>query len=447
MSAIGASRPGRSEPQGGMLEPTIETMPRAELARLQLERLGDTLRHASANVAVFRHRLEHTGLTPGDVRSLEDLRRLPFSTKSDLHDNYPTGMFAVARDQLIRIHASSGTTTGRPTIVGYTRRDLESWAALMARSLYCAGVRPGDMVHNAYGYGLFTGGIGVHYGAERLGCAVVPMSGGNTARQITMLRDLGADVICSTPSYALRIAELADHDGVDLRGAPLRLGVFGAEPWSEAMRAELEARLGITAVDIYGLSEVMGPGVAIECHQARAGMHGWEDQFIFEVVDPQSGEPLEPGAAGELVITTLTKQALPLIRYRTRDITRLTLDRCECGRTHLRLSKFTGRTDDMMIIRGVNVYPSQIEEILVGLAQVAPHYQLLIGREGPLDTLTIEVEAIAGVPADSYPHTGAAIGHEIKSRIGVTCEVQVKPPGAVPRSEGKAIRVRDLRQR
>jgi len=430
-----------------MIEPEIETMPRAELARLQLERLGETIRHAYAKVAVFRHRMELESLTPDDIRTLDDLRRLPFSTKSDLHDNYPFGMFAVARDQLVRIHASSGTTTGRPTIVGYTRHDLDTWAALMARSLYCAGVRPGDMVHNAYGYGLFTGGIGVHYGVERLGCTVVPISGGNTARQITMLRDLGADVICSTPSYALRIAELAEHDGADLRGAPLRLGVFGAEPWTEAMRMELQIRLGITAVDIYGLSEVMGPGVAIECHQARAGMHGWEDHFIFEIVDPQTGEPLAPGTPGELVITTLRRQALPLVRYRTRDITRATFDRCECGRTHLRLAKFAGRTDDMMIIRGVNVYPSQIEEILVGLAKVAPHYQLLIGREGPLDTLTVETEAIPGASADSYPHLEAAIAREIKSRIGVTCEVRVQSPGAVPRSEGKAVRVRDIRKR
>jgi phenylacetate-CoA ligase len=429
-----------------MIEPEIETMPRADLARLQLERLGQTIRHACANVAVFRHRMELEGLAPEDIRTLDDLRRLPFSTKNDLHDNYPLGMFAVPRVRLVRIHASSGTTTGRPTIVGYTRDDLETWAALMARSLYCAGVRPGDIVHNAYGYGLFTGGIGVHYGAERLGCTVVPISGGNTARQITMLRDLGADVICSTPSYALRIAELAEHDGVDLRGAPLRLGVFGAEPWTEAMRMELEIRLGITAVDIYGLSEVMGPGVAIECHQARRGMHGWEDHFIFEVVDPQTGEPLAPGAPGELVITTLTRQALPLIRYRTRDITRINPDRCECGRTHLRLAKFAGRTDDMMIIRGVNVYPSQIEEILVGFAGLAPHYQLLIGREGPLDILTVEVEATPDAPAESHLHTEAAIAHEIKSRIGVTCEIRVKPPGAIPRSEGKAARVRDVRK-
>jgi phenylacetate-CoA ligase len=429
-----------------MFEPEIETMARADLARLQLARLGETLRHAFSRVALFRHRMELEGLTPDDVRSLADLRRLPFSTKNDLHDNYPLGLFAVPRDALVRIHASSGTTTGRPTIVGYTRADLETWAGLMARSLFCAGVRPGDMVHNAYGYGLFTGGIGVHYGAERLGCTVVPISGGNTARQITMLRDLGADVICSTPSYALRIAELAEQDGVDLRGAPLRLGVFGAEPWTEAMRIELETRLGITAVDIYGLSEVMGPGVAIECHQARAGMHGWEDHFIFEIIDPQSGEPLPPGRPGELVITTLTKQALPLIRYRTRDITRVTLDRCECGRTHLRLAKFAGRTDDMMIVRGVNVYPSQIEEILVGFAGLAPHYQLQIGRDGPLDTLTVEVEAVPGAPVESYPQAGAAIAHEIKSRIGVTCEVQISAPGAIPRSEGKAVRVRDVRR-
>lgn len=428
-----------------MLEPALEALPRVQLAELQLERLKATLRHAYRNVPLYRARLDHADVDPASIHSLKDLPRLPFSTINDLHDNYPMGLFAAAQPEIVRIHASSGTTTGRPTMVGYTRRDLDTWAGLMARSLYCAGVRPGDIVQNAYGYGLFTGGMGVHYGAERLGCTVVPISGGNTERQIAMIRDLGTHVLASTPSYALRIAEVAEREGADLRGAPLRLGVFGAEPWTEAMRAELETRLGITAVDIYGLSEIMGPGVAIECHQACAGMHGWEDHFLFEVVERESGEPLGPGEPGELVITTLTKEALPLIRYRTRDITQITTEPCRCGRTHLRILKFTGRTDDMMIIRGVNVYPSQIEEILLETPQLAPQYQLLIGREGPLDTLTIEVEVKPGVSTDGFDRIALAIGREIKSRIGVTCAVEVKECGQIPRSEGKAVRVRDLR--
>jgi len=350
-------------------------------------------------------------------------------------------MFARPRESLARLHASSGTT-GKPTVVGYTARDLATWADLMARSMACAGARPGDVVHNAYGYGLFTGGLGAHYGAERLGATVVPMSGGSTERQVLLIQDFGARVLCATPSYALNIAEVAEREGVDLRASKLEIGLFGAEPWSEGLRREIEARLGLKALDVYGLSEIMGPGVAVEC-EAQDGLHAWEDHFLFEIIDPQSGQPVPEGEAGELVITTLTKQALPMIRYRTRDITRATTARCACGRTHLRLQRITGRNDDMLIIRGVNVYPSQIEAVLVGLPGVAPHYQLVVERNGSLDELTVEVEAA------SLEHVleelEARVRHQIKSMIGVTTRVVAKKPGEVPRSQGKAVRVRDLR--
>ena len=447
MDTVRKKTPVRDAARGGMLEPELETMPRAQLAELQLKRLRETVRHAYENVALFRERLTQAGLTPGDVRSLDDLPRLPFTRKTDLLDNYPFGLFAVPRERLARIHASSGTTSARPTIAGYTRDDLHTWTGLMARSLACAGARPGDVLHNAYGYGLFTGGLGFHYGGERLGCTMVPMSGGNTAKQVTVMRDFCATVLASTPSYALHIAEVAEHEGIDLRGGPLRLGIFGAEPWSEALRGELEARLGIAAIDLYGLSEIIGPGVAAECHEARGGMHVWEDHFLMEIVDPETGRSLPFGQTGELVITTLTKQALPMIRYRTRDITKATVEPCACGRTHLRISKFSGRTDDMMIIRGVNVYPSQVEEVLVGFPNLAPQYQLVIRRDGSLDTLFVEAEAEPEVAASEYPAIAESVGHRIKSRIGVTCVVEIKRPGELPRSEGKAVRVRDLRNR
>ncbi|HEX6156475.1 MAG TPA: phenylacetate--CoA ligase [Burkholderiales bacterium] len=417
-------------------EREAETLPRAALERLQLRRLRATVKDACARVPLHRNRMQSLGIAPRDIRSLEDLQKLPFTLKSDLRDHYPFGLFARPRASLVRIHASSGTT-GRPTVVGYTRQDIATWARLMARSLACAGVRAGDVVHNAYGYGLFTGGLGAHYGAERLRATVVPMSGGATERQVLLLRDFGARVLCATPSYALNIAEVAEREGVDLKKSSLDIGIFGAEPWSEAMRGEIEARLGIRAFDIYGLSEIMGPGVAVEC-EAQDGLHGWEDHFLFEIIDPESGRALPEGKRGELVITTLTKQALPMIRYRTRDITRLTRERCACGRTHARLERITGRNDDMLIIRGVNVYPSQIEAVLVGLPGIAPHYQLVVERHGSLDTLTIEVEA---------GDAGAAerVAHHVKSMIGVSATVKVMQPGAVPRSQGKAVRVRDLR--
>jgi phenylacetate-CoA ligase len=429
---------------GYMYAPAVERMERGELRRLQLERLKASLAHAYANVPHYRRAFDAAGVAPDDLKRLEDLARFPFTVKGDLRDNYPFGLFAVRREKLVRLHASSGTT-GKPTVVGYTEGDIDTWAELMARSLACAGVRPGDVVHNAYGYGLFTGGLGFHYGAERLKCTVTPMSGGNTERQIALMTDFGAEVLAATPSYALNIAEMAEKLGVDLARSPLRVGVFGAEPWSETMRAELDRRLGIHACDMYGLSEIMGPGVAIECTQ-RCGLHGWEDHFLFEVVDPETFEPLPFGAAGELVITTLTKQGLPMVRYRTRDITRLTDEPCACGRTHLRILRVTGRNDDMLIIRGVNVYPSQVESVLVGFPGIAPHYQLVVSRQGILDHLTVEVEAAQAAEEDARLHLGHQVRHHIKSMIGVTCEVLVRLPGELPRSQGKAVRVRDLRK-
>jgi phenylacetate-CoA ligase len=430
-----------------MFDRDAETMPRIVLAELQTVRLRQTLEYAYANVAQHRRKFDAAGVKPGDCRSLADIARFPFTQKADLRDAYPFGMFAVPRADLLRVHASSGTT-GKPTVVGYTRRDLDAWSDLMARSLACAGARPGDIVHNAYGYGLFTGGLGVHYGAERLGCTVVPMSGGGTERQVILLKDFAANVICATPSYALNIAEVAVAMGVDLRGPALRIGVFGAEPWSEAMRRDLQARLGVKAVDVYGLSEVLGPGVGSECHVAQAGLHGWEDHFLFEIVDPQTLQVLPAGETGELVVTTLTKQALPMIRYRTRDITRLDHAPCECGRTHVRIMRVTGRDDDMLIIRGVNVYPSQVEAVLVGFPGLAPHYQLVLTRDGTLDAMTVEVELAPGADVADAARARKAqdVVHHVKSLIGVTCAVTVKSPGEVPRSEGKAVRVRDLRK-
>jgi phenylacetate-CoA ligase len=424
-------------------EPAHETMPREELAALQLRRLRATLRNAYDNVPFHRARLDADFIEPNDLRSLDDIRRLPFTVKTDLRDHYPFGLFARPRAGLARLHASSGTT-GKPTVVGYTGNDLRTWADLMARSFACAGARPGDLVHNAYGYGLFTGGLGAHYGAERLGATVVPMSGGSTERQIALIVDFGARVLCATPSYALAIAEVAEHQGVDLRRSALEVGLFGAEPWSEAMRQEIEVRLGLKAVDIYGLSEIMGPGVACECDH-RCGLHGWEDHFLFEVIDPETNAPVPEGNAGELVITTLTKEALPMLRYRTRDITRVTRAPCDCGRTHLRILRITGRTDDMLIIRGVNVYPSQVEAVLIGAAHIAPHYQLVVERRGSLDHMTVEVEVRRGVGPDAFEAIARDVAHHIKSLIGITTDVVVKKPDEIPRSQGKAVRVRDLR--
>ncbi|SDD68697.1 phenylacetate--CoA ligase family protein [Rhodospira trueperi] len=431
-------------PQAGMFDPQVETLPRAALADLQLDRLRRTLAHVYANVPHTRRAFEAHGVGPDDLRSLDDLRRFPFSVKADLRDTYPYGLFAVPRTQVVRIHASSGTT-GKPTVVGYTAGDIDRWSDMMARAMATAGTRPGEVVHNAYGYGLFTGGMGFHYGAERLGCTVVPISGGNTERQIAMMLDLEASILCSTPSYALNLAEAAERMGVDLRDSPLRIGLFGGEPWSDGLRREIDARLGIQSTDSYGLSEIIGPGVAMECPH-RCGLHGWEDHFLFEVIDPETLEPLPMGSTGELVITTLTKEALPMIRYRTRDITRLSDDPCACGRTHVRIMRVTGRNDDMIIIRGVNVYPSQIEAVMLGFPGTAPHYLLTVERQGSLDTLDVQVEAAPDVAANAYPAMADRVRRHIKSIVGVTCGVSILAPGTLPRSEGKATRVRDLRR-
>lgn len=428
---------------GVFFDRAIETMPRERLAALQLERLRRTLQHARERVPLYRQRLEAMGVEADDVRTLDDVRALPFTYKSDLRDHYPFGLFARPVGELARLHASSGTT-GRPTVVGYTAGDLDTWAQLMARSLACAGARPGDVVHNAHGYGLFTGGLGVHAGAERLGAVVVPISGGATERQIALLIDFGARVLVATPSYALVIAETAERLGVDLRASALRTGVFGGEPWSESTRRAIEARFGLRAHDLYGLSEIMGPGVACECDE-QEGLHGWEDHFLFEVLDPETQQPVPEGQAGELVITTLTKDALPMLRYRTRDITRITTAPCDCGRTHLRILRIAGRSDDMLIVRGVNVYPSQIESVLVGKPRLAPHYQLVLRRNGPIDEVTLEVEALPGVARDVFPELAREVAHLVKAMVGISTQVVVKGPGEIPRSEGKAVRVRDLR--
>src|SRR5262245_56873688 len=432
---------------GFMFDPAAETMSRDALTALQVERARRTLDRAYASVPLYRQRFDAAGVKPGDFKALADIGRFPFTLKSDLRDNYPFGMFALPRDQVLRLHASSGKS-GKPTVVRYSKGDLALWSDLMARSLACAGARPGDIVHNAYGYGLFTGGLGAHYGAERLGCTVVPVSGGATERQVTLLQDFGANILCATPSYALNIAEVAQGMGVDLRETSLRIGLFGAEPWSDAMRRDLEARLGIKAIDIYGLSEILGPGVACECHVARAGLHGWEDHFLFEIVDPETLQPLPMGESGELVITTLTKEALPMIRYRTRDITRLNDKPCACGRSHVRIMRVSGRDDDMLIIRGVNVFPSQVEAVLVGFPGLAPHYQIVLTREGVLDAMTVEVELAPGCDVSGIQRAdkAAAVTAHIKSMIGVTCRVEVKSPGEMPRSQGKAVRVKDQRK-
>jgi phenylacetate-CoA ligase len=448
VSRSSAGRADRAPRDGDdfMYDRAAETMPRETLAALQLERLRRTLERAYAKVAPIRAKFDAARVKPDDLRTLADIVRFPFTTKADLRDNYPFGLFAVPREQVIRLHASSGTT-GKPTVVGYTRADLELWADLMARSLACTGARPGDIFHNAFGYGLFTGGLGFHYGAERLGLTTVPVSGGATERQVMLLQDFGATVIGATPSYALNIAEVAAGMGVDLRKLPVRYAACGAEPWSEAMRAELEAKFGMKVMDTYGLSEIIGPGVANECHQAQAGLHLWEDHFFCEVIDPQTLEPVPAGEPGELVVTTLSKEALPMVRYRTRDITRLIEEPCVCGRSLRRMARITGRSDDMLIVRGVNVYPSQIEAHLVGFPGLAPHYQLVLTREGALDAVTIEVELDRPAPPDE-PFV-AKLAHDvrnhIKAMVGVTCEVVLKPPGAVPRSQGKAVRVKDLR--
>jgi phenylacetate-CoA ligase len=426
------------------LEP-IEKASVDELRALQLKRLQATLRHAYANSPVYRAKFEAAGVHPDQCRSLADLRQFPFTSKADLRSAYPFGMFAVPREQCVRIHASSGTT-GKPTVVGYTRNDIDTWATVMARSIRAAGARPGEMVHVSYGYGLFTGGLGAHYGAEKLGLTVVPFGGGQTERQVQLITDFKPDIIMVTPSYMLAIADEFERQGLDPRAARLRLGIFGAEPWTNDMRAAIEQRMGLDAVDIYGLSEVMGPGVANECVETKDGPTIWEDHFYPEVVDPETGEPVADGELGELVFTSLTKEALPIVRYRTRDLTRLLPG---TARTMRRMEKITGRSDDMMIVRGVNVFPTQIEELILKRAELAPHYQCILTREGPLDCLTVAVETRQGLPHEGSEAQAAAerLAHEIKTYVGTSARIELRPSGGIERSLGKAKRVVDQRPR
>jgi phenylacetate-CoA ligase len=419
----------------------IEYAGRDRLAALQLERLRWSLHHAYTNVPHYRSAFDAAGVHPSDLRELTDLSRFPFTTKADLRENYPFGMFAVPRTEISRIHASSGTT-GRPTVVGYTPNDLNNWADLIARSLRAGGVRPTDMVHIAYGYGLFTGGLGAHYGAERLGCTVVPMSGGMTERQIQVIQDFEPAAIMVTPSYMLTIVDAMIEQGIDPAETSLRTGIFGAEPWTESMRRELEQKVGIQAVDIYGLSEVMGPGVAMECVETKDGLHIWEDHFYPEVIDPETGEVLPDGAEGELVFTSLTKEAFPVVRYRTRDLTRLLPG---TARTMRRMQKITGRSDDMIILRGVNLFPSQIEELILTVPALAPQFQCVLDRPGRLDRLTVRVECRNDASADDRLAASVVLKQQIKQRIGVSVVVDVLAPDSIERSVGKARRLVDDR--
>ena len=426
----------------GELEP-IETASVDELRALQLERLRWSLRHAYDNVPYYRKMFDVAAVHPDDVKDLSGLARFPFTTKASLRDNYPFGMFAVPRDQVARVHASSGTT-GRPTVVGYTAADIETWASVMARSIRAAGGRPGHIVHVAYGYGLFTGGLGAHYGAEKLGCTVVPVSGGMTERQVTLIRDFRPDVIMVTPSYMLNIIDEMERQGIDPAGSSLKYGIFGAEPWTNEMRTEMETRAGIDATDIYGLSEIMGPGVAQECVETKDGLHVWEDHFYPEVIDPTTGEVLPDGEQGELVFTSLTKQAMPVIRYRTRDLTRLLPG---TARTMRRIEKITGRTDDMIILRGVNLFPTQVEELILGIPALSPHFQLHLSKRGNMDAMTVHVERRPdATPADAEA-AGTQLVAQVKNTIGVSVGIVVEDPDTIERSMGKMRRIVDERPR
>ena len=425
-----------------------ETLSRGELEALQLERLQQKVRDVYEKSPFYRRLFQERKVMPSDIRSLDDLVKLPFTEKTDFRDNYPFGMLAVPQKELVRVHVSSGTT-GKPTVVAYTRSDIALWADMMARTLAMGGVTDADVVHNAYGYGLFTGGLGVHYGAERIGATVIPMSGGNTKRQIMLIQDLGSTVLTCTPSYSLFLAETALEMGINLRQTELRVGFFGAEPWSYRMRDEIETKLGLMALDIYGLSEIIGPGVAQEC-PSKNGLHIYEDHFLPEVVDPVTGEPLPEGQRGELVFTTLTKQALPVIRYRTRDITSLHREKCACGRTLVRMEKVVGRTDDMLIVRGINVFPSQIEGVLLEVEGVEPHYRIVVDRRlSSLDDLEIHVEVSETVLSDEVGRLESltrAVRAEIESVLGISALVRLVEPGTIQRSEGKAKRVVDRRE-
>jgi len=426
--------------------PEIETAPREQLRELQSQRLIDTVKRCYENVPLYRQRFDQTGLLPGDIKSVDDLHKLPFTYKQDLRDSYPYGMFAVPKEELVRIHASSGTT-GKQTVVGYTKRDIESWSQDAARCIAMAGGGREDYIHVAYGYGLFTGGLGIHYGAEHLGATAIPVSSGNTRRQIQIMQDFGSTILCCTPSYAMFIGETIEEMGIDKSTLKLRVGIFGAEPWTEQMRKEIERRLNIKAYDIYGLSEIMGPGVSMEC-SAQNGLHINEDKYLAEIIDPDTGEVLPDGQEGELVFTCIYKQALPLIRYRTRDLCRITHEQCECGRTFVRMGKPCGRTDDMLIIRGVNVFPSQVESVLLELG-MSPNYQLVVDRVNNLDTLEVQVEVTSEMVSeelDSFHKLRRKIESALQSMLGVVATVKLVGHKKIARSQGKAVRVIDNRK-
>ncbi len=430
-----------------MWEPQYETMPRKELKCLQLERLQQKVRYVYERVPFYHAKFHEAGVTPEDIKSLDDIARLPFTNKNDFRDNYPYGLMAIPLSEVVRVHASSGTT-GKPIVVPYSARDIDIWANLMARNLASAGVHKGDVIQNAYGYGLFTGGLGFHYGGERLGATVIPASVGNTKRQLMLIEDLGTTVLACTPSYVLVLAETARQMGINLASTQLRLAVCGAEPWTEKMRAEIEAKAGITAIDNYGLTEIVGPGVSCECYRKR-GMHIWEDHFLAEIVDPVTGEPLPYGQQGEMVLTTLTKEALPVIRFRTHDLVTLYPERCQCGRTMVRMSKVRGRTDDMLIIRGINVFPTQIESVLLSVEGVEPHYQIIVDRERHLDDIEIWVEVSEAVFSDEVrvlKEMEERVRAEVNSVLGISARIKLVEPRTIARTEGKAKRVIDRRE-
>jgi phenylacetate-CoA ligase len=425
-----------------------ETMPREALEAIQLRRLQSVVARVYNTVPFYKKRFDEAGLKPEDIRSLGDLSKLPFTYKDNLRDSYPFGMFTVPMDNVVRIHASSGTT-GKPTVVGYTARDIQTWSELMARTLMAGGATRGDMIHNAYGYGLFTGGLGFHYGAEKLGASVIPISGGNTRRQVMIMKDFAPTILTCTPSYALLIAEVAEEMGVDFRDFHFKAGIFGAEPWSQQMREEIEKKLDLKAMDIYGLSEIIGPGVSVECIEAQSGLHIFEDHFIPEIIDPDTEEVLPYDTPGELVFTTITKEAFPVIRYRTRDISILHPEPCRCGRTMVRMGRVRGRSDDMLIIRGVNVFPSQIESVIMESDGIEPHYQLVVDREGRLDTLTVMVEVNERIFSDEVKNMQAmeqSLEKNIKEMLGVAAKVRLVEPKSIQRTEGKAVRVIDKRE-
>ena len=425
----------------------MECAGREEMRAVQTERLKETVKRIYHNVTSYRKKMQEAGLLPDDIQSIDDLSKLPFTTKADLRDNYPFGMFTVPMSEIVRIHASSGTT-GKPTVVGYTRKDLNSWSEVVTRSLCMAGVHRDDIVQVAYGYGLFTGGLGLHYGCENLGASVIPISGGNTDKQLQLMQDFGTSVLACTPSYSLYLAEEMEAAGIKKENLKLRVGIFGAEPWTENMRKEIESKLGIKAIDIYGLSEIMGPGVSCECEH-QAGMHVNEDHFVPEIIDPNTLQPLPAGEVGELVFTTITKEGIPLIRYRTRDLTRLNYEKCACGRTLVRMEKCKGRSDDMLIIRGVNVFPSQIESVLLDMSETAPHYLLIVEREGNLDTLKLMVEVQEQFFSDEIRQLEALrkkITHKIQSTLGISVDVKLVEPKTIERTAGKAKRVIDNRK-